>query len=130
MPVSLRILLVIFSVLSMIFVIRRIKKSQVQLYDTTFWLFLAILFVIISIFPGIVIVLAELVGVQSPVNFLYLVIIFLLLAHCFIQSLRFSRLEAQFKSLVGKEALDDGKAQEKATSEKAFEDKAESDPTK
>ncbi len=89
----------------MIFVVRRIRKSQVQLYDTTFWLFLAVMFVILSIFPVLAIGLSELIGVQSPVNFVYLVIIFFLLAHCFMLSLRFSRLEAQFKRFVGEDAL-------------------------
>ena len=105
MPIPLRILLFVFSLFSMLFVIRRIRKAQVQLYDMTFWLFLAVLFVIMSIFPELAIGLAKLIGVQSPVNFVYLVIIFFLLAHCFMQSLRFSRLEAQFKRFVEEDAL-------------------------
>ena len=105
MPAVLRILLMISSILSFLFVVRRLKKSQVQLYDTVFWIILSVLFVILSIFPQLAIGLADLIGVQSPVNLVYLIIIFFLLAHCFLQSLRFSRLEAQFRSFVGDEAL-------------------------
>ncbi len=105
MPYSLRIILMISSLLSFLFVIRRLKKTQVQIYDTVFWIILSVLFVLLSIFPQIAIGLAVLLGVQSPVNLVYLIIIFFLLAHCFLQSLRFSRLEAQFRSFVGDEAL-------------------------
>ncbi len=105
MPFSLRILLFISSLLSFVFVVRRLRKSQVQLYDTTFWIALSTLFVLLSLFPQLAINLAELVGVQSPVNLVFLIIIFFLLGHCFIQSLRFSSLEERFKKMVGDEAL-------------------------
>lgn len=105
MPLILRILLFISSLLSFIFVTRRLKKSEVKLYDTTFWIILSTVFVILSIFPGLGIGLAQLVGVQSPINFIFLIIIFCLLAHCFIQSLRFSALEDKFERFVEKDAL-------------------------
>ena len=105
MPAALRILLMISSVLSLLFVIRGLKKARVQLYDTVFWIILALMCVILSICPQIAVGLADLLGVQSPVNLVYLVIIFFLLVHCFIQSIRFSRLEAQFKLFVGEDAL-------------------------
>ena len=105
MPLSLRIILMISSLLSLIFVVRRLKKVQVQLYDTVFWIMLAVIFVVLSVFPQIAISLAGLMGVQSPVNLVYLIIIFFLLAHCFLQSLRFSRLEDQFRTHVGEDAL-------------------------
>ena len=105
MPAALRILLMVSSAGSLIFVIRALKKARVQLYDTMFWIILALMCVVLSIWPQIAISLADLIGVQSPVNLVYLVIIFFLLLHCFIQALRFSRLEAQFKLYVGEEAL-------------------------
>ncbi len=105
MPAALRILLMISSAASLIFVVRALKKTRVQLYDTIFWIMLALMCVVLSIWPQIAISLADLIGVQSPVNLVYLVIIFFLLVHCFIQALRFSRLEAQFKQFVGEDAL-------------------------
>ncbi len=105
MPLILRILLFISSLLSFIFVIRRLRKSEVQLYDTTFWIALSALFVVLSLFPQLAIGLSELIGIQSPVNMVFLIIIFFLLGHCFIQSLRFSRLEDSFRRMVGDEAL-------------------------
>ncbi len=114
MPLILRILLLISSLLSFIFVVRRLRKSEVQLYDTTFWITLSALFVLMSLFPQIAIKVAELIGIQSPVNMVFLIIIFFLLGHCFLQSLRFSHLENRFNKLVGDEAL---KAEDKKQEE-------------
>ena len=108
MPLVLRILLFVSSLLSFIFVVRRLKKSEVQLYDTTFWITLSALFVLLSLFPQMAIKAAELIGIQSPVNMVFLIIIFFLLGHCFLQSLRFSHLEERFKKLVGEDALQNG----------------------
>ncbi len=113
MPVVLRILLFISSILSFIFVARRLKKSEVNLYDTTFWILLSAVFVVLSAFPGLGIGMAELIGIQSPVNLIFLIIIFCLLAHCFVQSLRFSALEDKFERFVEKDALRDEAATEK-----------------
>lgn len=113
MPVSLRLLLFISSLLSFIFVVRRLRRSEVQLYDTTFWILLSALFVVISLFPGLPIALSELIGIQSPVNMVFLIIIFFLLGHSFIQSLRFSSLEDRFRRYVGDEALKDAEENKK-----------------
>ena len=82
MPSILRVLLFVCSMLSLIFVIRRLKKAQVQLYDTIFWIALSVLFVLLSIFPQIAIGLSKLIGIQSPINMIFLIIIFVLLMHC------------------------------------------------
>ena len=105
MPVILRVLLFVSSLLSFLFVVRSLKKAKVQIYDTTFWIILSALLVVLSIFPQIAIGLAELIGIQSPINLVFLIIIFFLLGHCFIQSLRFSNLEDRFNRLVSDESL-------------------------
>ncbi len=119
MPVVLRVILFVSSLLSFLFVVRSLRKAKVQIYDTTFWIILSALFVVLSIFPQIAIGLAELIGIQSPINLVFLIIIFFLLGHCFIQSLRFSNLEDRFNRLVSDEALkeNDRKKQEKKKTE-------------
>ena len=113
MPIILRILLFISSFLSFLFVTRRLKKSEVKLHDTTFWVILSMVFVVLSLFPGVVIWLAGLIGIQSPINLVFLIIIFCLLAHCFIQSLRFSALEDKFERFVEEDALREEKIRTK-----------------
>ena len=88
MSVSLRVILSIVSVLTCIYVARKLKKSQIQVIDTVFWIMLSILFIILSIFPEIADWCSSLIGVQSPVNFVFLLIIFLLLLRCFLMTIR------------------------------------------
>lgn len=105
MSITLRILLFLASVVSLLFVRKRLRGSRVRMEDMVFWLFLSVLLVVLSIFPQIAISAAGLIGVQSPVNLVYLIILFFLLLQCFQQSLRISELEEKMNRMISDEAL-------------------------
>lgn len=75
----LRIILIMVSVMTYFYIARKLKKSQLQVMDAFFWIVFSFVLMVIGIFPGIAIFLAKIVGIQSPVNFVYLVVIFLLI---------------------------------------------------
>jgi len=56
--------------------------------------------VLSSIFPNIVIMISNLIGVESPANFVFLCIIFLLLLRVFILSLQISKMKYQIQQLT------------------------------
>lgn len=60
---------------------------------------------VIGVFPGIAMFFAKVVGVQSPVNFVYLVVIFLLLLRTFMLTIRISFLEEKVKNLIEEIAI-------------------------
>ncbi|MCI9402006.1 MAG: DUF2304 domain-containing protein [Lachnospiraceae bacterium] len=105
MPLSLRIILVVVSAMTCVYIARKLKKSQIQITDTIFWIVLAGIFVILAAFPSIATWISMLIGVMSPVNFVYLVIIFLLLIRCFLLSIQVSQLDNKLKSLVEELAI-------------------------
>ena len=105
MSLTLRIMLFLASVLSLVFVRRKLRSSSVRMEETVFWLFFSVLLVLLSVFPQIAIQAAAWIVVQSPVNLVYLVILFFLLFQCFLQALRISELEEKMKQLVSEEAL-------------------------
>ena len=105
MSISLRIVLVIVSLLTLFYVGIKIKKAQVNIFDTFFWFFLAIVFVLFSLFPDIVEAGAELLGFIAPVNFVFIVVIFLILLRCFLLSIKVSQLEEKLKSLTQEIAI-------------------------
>lgn len=72
----LRIILIMVSVMTYFYIARKLKKSQLQVMDAFFWIVFSFVLMVIGIFPGIAIFLAKIVGIQSPVNFVYLVVIF------------------------------------------------------
>ena len=105
MSLTLRMLLIAVSILTFIYLMRRIRQSKVNMHDTLFWILMSGLLILMSIFPGIIIRVAELIGVQSASNFVFLCIMFLLFVQCFLQTIRLSRLESKLNSLVQKQAI-------------------------
>ena len=106
MTTGMRIFLIIGSVLSCVYVLRRIRKSKMKTEDSVFWIFFSAILVLLGIFPGIADWLAGLLGVQSTVNLVYLIIIFLLLIRVFVQDQKVARAEAQLVHLVQAYAID------------------------
>lgn len=105
MSYYLRTILLAASVLALIYVFRKIRKSQIQLQDSLFWIFLSVLFVLMGAFPQLVYALTRLVGFQAPVNLIFLMIIFILLIKVFLLSIKISQLENKLDSLVQELAI-------------------------
>jgi hypothetical protein len=100
MNILLRILLSFFSIIVLFFVLRKIRKSQVHIENTIFWILFMFGLVIVSIFPQIAVFISNLIGIESPANFIFLCIIFLLLLKVFNLSLHLSKLQHQIQQLT------------------------------
>ena len=83
-----RVCLVLGSLITATYILRRVRLAKVQIEDTIFWLLFSGILLILAIFPGIAYWAAYLLGFQSPINFVYIVIIFLLLAKQFFMSIQ------------------------------------------
>lgn len=105
MSITLRIILIASSVLAGVYSVHEIRKSQVKIGNAIFWFALTALFIILSIFPQLVISLADLIGVESPVNLLYLIIIFLLFYKVFTLSVKVSKLDHMIGILTSESAI-------------------------
>ena len=105
-PLSLRLLLVLGSLLTLVFVLGRIRRAKIQIEDTIFWLLFSVVLLVLAIFPGIAYWASRLLGFQSPINFVYIVIIFLLLAKQFFLSIRISQMDSRLRILTEQVALD------------------------
>jgi hypothetical protein len=81
----------------------------VQIDNTVFWILFMLGLVVISVFPGVIIFISHLIGVESPANFVFLSIIFVLLIKLFTQSLQLSKLQYQVQQLAQLLALEDKK---------------------
>lgn len=109
MPIQLRIALIIISLLTCYYTLSKIRKSQMQIEDSLFWIFTSISLVVLSIFPKIAFFFAGLFAIDSAVNFVFLVIIFILILKVFMLSIRLSQTEERLKSLVQRLAIDSNK---------------------
>lgn len=100
MSVTLRVILVLISVFTCLYIARKLKKSQIELMDTVFWILLSVLFVVISIFPQIVYWGSYVLGFQAPINFIFLLVIGLLLLRTFMMNIKLSQLEDKLRNLT------------------------------
>lgn len=105
MSIGLRILLAIMSAWNFLYVVYKIRKSKLQIEYSVFWIFFSIVLILMSIFPKAVYWLTELVGIQSPVNLVFLAMIFVLIIRNFYMTLELSQTETKLKNLVQEVAL-------------------------
>ena len=107
MTLTLRIVLVVCSLLTCAYAIRRIRASGVDISDTVFWILFSFYLLLISIFPGIMSFFSRLLGIQSPVNMVFLSVIALLGYKCFTLSIQLSQVEIKLKTLATHMALEE-----------------------
>ncbi len=107
MTVMLRVCLIVASVLTMVLMMQKIRKSKVQIEDSIYWVLFSLALILLSVFPGIAYVLSDLVGTDAPSNFIFLMVIFLLLLKVFSMAVRISQLETRLKELAQRIALGD-----------------------
>ena len=113
MSLSLRIILLVASVITCMYISRKLRKSQIQIMDTIFWIALSIIFVVFAVFPQIVNWISDMMGFMAPVNLVFLVMIFLLLLRCFLLSIRVSQLDDKLRNLVEELAIRENNNQPK-----------------
>lgn len=100
------IALIVACVVTAIFVFRKIKKSQFKIGDTLYWLFFSLFLLAMSVFPTAVYWASDLIGFESPSNFIFVVIIFLLLIKIFLLDARVAKVEDKLTKLAQKYAID------------------------
>lgn len=106
LPLYLRVILIVAAVCALTVVGRQVKKEKLLIEDAVFWVVAAVILVIVAIFPGIAINLAYALGFMSASNFVYMVIIALLLWKVFTCSSEISRLKVKINELAQEIALD------------------------
>ena len=107
MTPTLRVVLIVVSILTTFMIMRKIRQSKLQIEDSIFWLGFSSILIVFSIFPGLPDPLAELPSTYPTANFIYLAVIFLLIVKMFHMSIKQSQLETKVKDLAQKIALDE-----------------------
>ena len=126
MTVIFRVILVIVSILTMAFMMRKIRQAKVQIEAALFWVIMALILVVFSLFPAVADACAHLLGIYSTPNFLFLFMIFLLIVKVFGMTLQMSQMESRQKELVQRIALDQKDREELELKIQRFLEKAES----
>jgi len=105
MSIILRAGLLIASLLTASWILRKIYKCKVKLEDAIFWFCMAVFLAVFGIFPDIAYVLAHIIGIQAPVNFIFLFVLALVIEKLFTLSIKLSQLEDKVTVLSAELAL-------------------------
>ena len=105
MTLTLRIVLIVASVLVVFYTIRKIRKSQLNIDDSVFWIGFSVMLLIMSIFPQVVTFFTQLLGIASPVNFVFLFVIFLIIIKLFKLAIDLSITKHRLNHLIQRIAI-------------------------
>lgn len=99
--------LLIGALLTFSLILRKIRKAEVTIADSTFWFLFALSLVLMGVFRQIPFFFAELFSIESPANFVFVYVIAVLVIREFYATVEVSQLRAKVRNLVQNQALAD-----------------------
>lgn len=105
MSTILRIVLLFAAAFSALWIIYRIRKAKVRLEDTLFWIATAFILLILGLFPQVSYLAAQILGIQSPSNFIFFAMICLLFEKLLTMSIIHSQMEDKYVTMAAEMAL-------------------------
>ena len=123
MTLTLRIVLIVASALLVLYTLIKIRKAQMDIDDTVFWLVLPAILLIISIFPGIAYAVSDLLGFVSPTNFILVLVAALLLFKLFLLSVELSVQKRRLTRLVQTHAISEEELERARTKDSQNEER-------
>lgn len=106
MGVVLRVILIVSAIMLFMYMIKKIRQSKMKIEHTVFWILFDVILIVIGVFPQLVYIVSGWIGFQSPVNMVFLMIIFVLIVKNFLTTLEISHLENKIDSLTQQIAIE------------------------
>ena len=102
---TLRYILLAAAIITAIWILRKIRRLKVKLEDAIFWIVFALFLAVLGLFPELTYWATGTLGLMSPANLIFLVVIFLLIEKVFTLSMVVSMLEEKVTTLSAELAL-------------------------
>ena len=106
MTTTLRVIVLLISILTFLYVMKRINKAKVQINDAIFWIFFSVILLIFGLFPDIIYKLQRVIGIADSTNCLFFILIGVLLMKVFSLSIKVSQLENKLVELIQAYGID------------------------
>lgn len=116
-----RVLLIVVSLLTTFYILKKIRQSKLQIEYAIFWILFAGVLIVFSLFPWLVSMFTRLIGMQLPVNFIFMFFIFVLLVKMFLMTIELSALENKVKDLTQELALEEKERADELKSQREAE---------
>lgn len=112
--------LIVGAVASFSFMLRKIRKSEISIADSTFWFLFSLSLVLLAVFPQIAFFCADLLGMQAPSNFVFLYVIAVVVIRQFLMTAENARLRSRLTTLVQEQALAEAVMDERSCGDEVF----------
>ena len=116
-----RVLQIVVSLLTTFYILKKIRQSKLQIEYAIFWILFAGVLIVFSLFPWLVSMFTRLIGMQLPVNFIFMFFIFVLLVKMFLMTIELSALENKVKDLTQELALEEKERADELKSQREAE---------
>ena len=107
-----QVLLIFGAILMTYYILKRIRQSKLQIEYAIFWIIFSGILLIFSVFPFLVALVTRLIGMELPVNFIFLLFILILILKAFFQTIETSALENKVRNLTQRLAIEEKDRQE------------------
>lgn len=105
MPFVQRIFLITGALATLVYFIRKIRRSKIKINHSIFWMVFGLILLSLAAIPESFFWISYLLGFQSPANLLYVLVIFLLVVKLFTTTMRLSKLSEQVEALAQELAI-------------------------
>ena len=100
-----RLFILVGTIIFVFYILLRIQKLKIKMEDAVFWIFFMLIIAVLGTVPQIVYWLSNVLGIQSPANLVFLLIIGLLIEKLFTLSVTLSMLEEKVAILSAEIAI-------------------------
>ena len=105
MPFIQRLFLIAGSLATLVYFIRKIRRSKLKINHAIFWMVFGLALLFFAVIPESLFLVSYLLGFQSAANLVYVVVIFSLVVKLFTTTMRLSKLSEQVESLAQELAI-------------------------
>ena len=107
-----QVLLIFGAGLMTYYILKRFRQSKLHIEYAIFWIVFSGILLLFSIFPFLVALMTRMIGMELPVNFIFLLFIFILILKAFFQTIETSALENKVRNLTQRLAIEEKDRQE------------------
>lgn len=94
------IFLILGAILALGYVVVKIRHNQLATTDAVFWFLLALVLIVMAVFPQLVFLLANALGFESPANFVFLCLVCVIIYRQLLASVEIARLRTKLVQLT------------------------------
>ena len=106
MSILLRIELIVGAIFFLYIVIRNVSGKNLELKYSIIWSSASLILLLLSIFPGIAYRASNLIGIHTPSNLIFLIVIIFLISLCFWFAIIISKQERKINLIIQELSID------------------------